>query len=108
MLPEDITSDGKYLIELLDEEKLTELFGKLQKSAKSLTELTIPRFALEANKVSLHNTIKRMGANSIYDNKSAELTGICANDRIHLTRIVHKAFILVDERGSHTSSKVLN
>ncbi|OTF73843.1 Group 27 mite allergen-like protein (Serpin-like) [Euroglyphus maynei] len=101
IMPELITTEAITLVDHLNADKLLQLFWRLQNQPKSLTELTIPRFALEAHKVSLQRSVKQMGAKSIYDPKSAQLSGICANDRIHLTKLVHKAFILVDERGSH-------
>lgn len=103
LLPEKVDSETSLLIEKLSAEKMTELFGQLQSRPKSLTELIIPRFALDAHKVSLQRSVKQMGAKSIYDPDMAQLTGIC-HDRIHLTKLVHKAFILVDERGSHMTS----
>jgi len=38
-----------------------------------------------------------MGAIDIFEDKLADLTAICES-RPHLTKLVHKAFILVDER----------
>ncbi|KAH9498053.1 serpin B11 [Dermatophagoides farinae] len=102
IMPESITTEAITLVDKLNADKLLQLFWNLQNQPKSLTELTIPRFALEAHKVSLQRSVKQMGARSIYDPETAQLNGICANDqRIHLTKLVHKAFILVDERGSH-------
>lgn len=108
IMPESITTEAITLVDKLNADKLLQLFWNLQNQPKSLTELTIPRFALEAHKVSLQRSVKQMGARSIYDPETAQLNGICANDqRIHLTKLVHKAFILVDERGSHQyTSKV--
>lgn len=103
LLPDEATSEVSNLIDKLSATKMTELFRQLQSRPKSLTELIIPRFALDAHKVSLQRSVKQMGAKSIYDHDAAQLTGICS-DRIHLTKLVHKSFILVDERGSHTSS----
>ncbi|KPM08075.1 Sar s 27 allergen (serpin-like protein 7) [Sarcoptes scabiei] len=104
ILPKSINDEAIYLVDLLDAERLSKLFWQLQHSPKSLTELTIPRFALDAHKVSLQKSVQQMGSTSIYDRDQAELGGICANDRLHLTKLVHKAFILVDERGSQTPS----
>ncbi|KAH7645178.1 group 27 mite allergen-like protein [Dermatophagoides farinae] len=110
IMPESITTEAITLVDKLNADKLLQLFWNLQNQPKSLTELTIPRFALEAHKVSLQRSVKQMGARSIYDPETAQLNGICANDqRIHLTKLVHKAFILVDERGSHQyTSKIEN
>ncbi|KAJ6223340.1 hypothetical protein RDWZM_001885 [Blomia tropicalis] len=104
LLPDSKDSEAIYLVDLMSPERLNDLFKELQGRPKSPTELIIPRFALDAHKVSLQKSVKQMGARSIYEHDMAQLTGICANDRIHLTKLVHKAFILVDERGSFHST----
>ncbi|XP_027198428.2 serpin B8-like [Dermatophagoides pteronyssinus] len=105
IMPDQIRNEAITLVEYLNSDKLLQLFWNLQNQPKSLTELTIPRFALEAHKVSLQKSVKQMGARSIYDPEKADLSGICSNGRVHLTKLVHKAFILVDERGSHQYTK---
>lgn len=108
LLPKEKNSNAIYLVDLLDADRLKQLFFKLQRSDKSLTKLTIPRFALDAQKISLQKSVIQMGTTSIYEPEKANLSGI-TNDPIHLSKLVHKAFILVDERGTQFfSEKSLN
>ena len=57
LLPDKTETEAVHLIDKLSAEKLTELFGQLQLRPKSLTELTIPRFALDAHKARTHLSI---------------------------------------------------
>lgn len=108
LLPKEKNSNAIYLADLLNEDHLKNLFFKLQRSEKSLTKLTIPRFALDAQKISLQKSVIHMGTTSIYEPEKANFSGI-TNDPIHLSKLVHKAFILVDERGTQIfSEKTLN
>jgi serpin B len=98
-LPDDESSDAFYLINELNHEKWVSIMTSMRAKKKVIVELTIPRFALDAQKVSLQRTLIKMGAIDIFDESLAHLSAMC-DQKIHLTKLVHKAFILVDERGS--------
>lgn len=103
ILPEYATSDGHHIIQYLNRDLFDTIMNSLQsQEKKTLLDLTIPRFALDAQKMSVQRTIKQMGALDVFDESLADLSGM-SDQKIFLTKLVHKAFILVDERGSGLS-----
>ncbi|XP_054167304.1 serpin B3-like [Oppia nitens] len=107
ILPRDVNSDGHSIIEYLNRDIFATIMDTLQTREKTEVNVWIPRFALNAQKVSLQRTIKQMGAIDLFEESLADLGDMCDQKKIHLTKLVHKTFILVDERGAtHSTFKV--
>ena len=99
ILPDDPKSDGHYLIEYLNKHLFETIMNELYGRDGSPIDLMIPEFGLDAQKMSVQRTIKQMGAINIFEESVADLKGM-SESPVFLTKLVHKAFILVDERGS--------
>lgn len=94
--------DGLRVLESrLNEVSLAEIDSKL-----SIQEvnLYLPRFQFEYE-VRLNDVLKKMGIKEAFDPESADFSKLLdSNDRIHVSEVIHKAYINVDEEGAKTAS----
>ncbi|KAM5218132.1 serpin B12 isoform 1-T2 [Hipposideros larvatus] len=72
-------------------------------SSEIMSEKTVaisfPQFTLE-DSYDLVPILQDMGITDIFDAKKADLTGISPNPNLHLSKVVHKTFVEVDENGT--------
>lgn len=61
--------------------------------------ISFPQFTLE-DSYDLVPILQDMGITDIFDAKKADLTGISPNPSLHLSKVVHKTFVEVDENGT--------
>lgn len=102
ILPDEETDEGLKLVKSLDRS----VFLRLSENMKPhLVEVKIPKFALDPNRIKIRGTLISMGAKDLFDNDKCDLSGISSEKKIHLDRIIHKSFIVVDERGSNIPHK---
>jgi serpin B len=65
--------------------------------------VTIPRFAMTST-FSLGETLAAMGMPSAFDPRSADFSGMTGNRELFIDRVVHKAFVEVNEKGTEAAA----
>lgn len=99
LLPDDI--DG--LSRLEDGLSVTVLDGAID-SMRSVTNarLTLPKFKME-EQFDLRSTLDAMGISEVFTS-SADLTGMSETEGLFISRVVHKAYIDVNEKGTEAAA----
>jgi serpin B len=99
------------LIVVLPKNKSTKLsglldnnyFGKIYRGFKNRkVELHLPKFKLESE-YELNSYLKELGLKSAFD-ASADFSGITGKKEIHISNILHKAVMVLDESGTEASA----
>lgn len=64
-------------------------------------ELTLPRFTLDSS-LDLEAVVQKLGAAKVFDPKRADLSGITSEKKLALSRVRHRARVVVAEHSSDT------
>ncbi|XP_075556706.1 ipis-1-like [Dermacentor variabilis] len=96
ILPDDV--EGLSLSEeKLSESSLVSLLANL--TMDNDVQLTVPRFKLEAGQ-SMKDPLRAMGVNYLFEEDEGDLSGIFEEVMTHLSDLVHKVLLQVDEGGT--------
>jgi len=68
-------------------------------SSLSDVHLALPKFEIDFNWENLVETLKSLDVKTLFEEENAKLTEI-SFDRLHVTKVAHKAIINVNEEGS--------
>lgn len=99
ILPWD--DDGlQHLEEQLSEEVLDFWDSDLEEESANIL---FPRFKLEDD-FSLSSTLKSMGMGDPFDAAKANFAGITGDQSLHISEVLHKAFVEVNEEGSEAAA----
>ncbi|XP_010883959.2 leukocyte elastase inhibitor-like [Esox lucius] len=105
MLPKDIEDDTTGLEEL--EKQLTyENFVQWTRPDYMNTvevEVGLPKFKLEES-LDLKETLGSMGMIDAFDNSRSDFSGMSPNNDLVLSKVVHKAFVEVNEEGTEAAA----
>lgn len=71
--------------------------------AYSKVDLTMPRFSIETA-TNLAEALEAMGMPLAFDPLAADFSGITAEDRLYIARVIHQANIDVDEKGTEAAA----
>src|SRR5262249_18397564 len=89
---------------MLTGEKLSAWVGKMQRRAVSLA---LPKFKLETN-YAVEDTLKNMGMKRAFDPRQADFSGMTAtrnpDEQLCISRVLHKAFVEVNEKGAEAAA----
>ena len=87
------------------EEKLvnTPVQSIMQKLRQEKTNIRIPKFKLEAS-YDLKEHLKKLGMSELFDIKRANLSKISGKNELYVSKLVHKAFIEVNEEGAEAAA----
>ncbi|NXE15189.1 ILEU inhibitor, partial [Lophotis ruficrista] len=103
LLPDDIEDDSTGLQKL--EEQLT--LEKLQEWTEHLystdVHVCLPKFKLEES-YDLESDLAAMGLLDVFDRDKADLSGMSGARDLFLSKIVHKAFVEVNEEGTEAAA----
>ncbi|NXU51827.1 SPB10 protein, partial [Turnix velox] len=105
LLPDDI-SDNTTGLELVERE-LT--YGKLadwtqpDSMIKAEVDLYLPKLKLEEY-YDLKSTLSSMGIRNAFDPVQADLTGMSAKKDLFISKVIHKAFVEVNEEGTEAAA----
>ncbi|NXE79803.1 SPB10 protein, partial [Cochlearius cochlearius] len=104
LLPDDIKDSTTGLEQLereLTYEKLSE-WTDSKKMTKTLVDLYLPKFKME-ERYDLSEKLHSMGMHSAFSS-NADFSGMAANGGVFISRILHKSFVAVDERGTEAAA----
>ena len=87
------------------EEKLvnTTVQSILKKLRSEKTTISIPKFKLETS-YHLEDSLKKLGMTDLFDGNSADLSKIAGNKDLVVSKVIHKAFIEVNEEGTQAAA----
>jgi serpin B len=84
----------------LTAQRIGEVVGSL---ASGNVRLTLPRFRVELP-VTLRSVLESLGMVDAFDADRADLSGIGPDRDLHVSDVVHQAFIAVDEEGTEAAA----
>ena len=100
LLPKKV--DG--LADLEKELTAGKLAGWVGKLSKQEVIVTLPKFKTE-QRVSLKQTLSEMGMKLAFDDEKADLSGMAGQPHdLHISDVIHKAFIDVNEEGTEAAA----
>uniref|UniRef100_A0A8C5T0H9 Leukocyte elastase inhibitor n=1 Tax=Malurus cyaneus samueli TaxID=2593467 RepID=A0A8C5T0H9_9PASS len=105
LLPDDI-SDSTTGLELVERELTYEKLTKWTKSdnmMKAEVDLYLPKLKLEEN-YDLKSTLSSMGIQNAFDPGQADFTGMSAKKDLFISKVIHKAFVDVNEEGTEAAA----
>ena len=65
--------------------------------------ISFPQFTME-DSYDLKSVLQDMGVKDVFDETKADLTGISKSPNLHLSKIVHKTLVEVDEIGTQAAA----
>ena len=99
LLPDSI--DGlPALEEKLNQKNLTRWLGTLRNQK---VDVFLPRFQL-TSQFSLNHALEEMGMPLAFDQDHADFSGMSTEDKLHISAVVHKAFVDVNEQGTEAAA----
>ncbi|KAM9094576.1 serpin B6-like [Sarcophilus harrisii] len=101
LLPDENT-DLKTLEKSLTSEKLTDWL-KPERMNKTEVEVFLPRFKLEEN-LDLECILQKLGMSDAFDGSKADFSGISAGKNLFLSKVLHKAYVEVNEEGTEAAA----
>ncbi|NXK52214.1 SPB10 protein, partial [Chauna torquata] len=105
LLPDDI-SDNTTGLELVERELTYEKLAEWSNSAsmmKAEVEVYLPKLKLEEN-YDLKSTLSSMGIRNAFDPVQADFTGMSVKKELFISKIIHKAFVEVNEEGTEAAA----
>uniref|UniRef100_A0A8C2E5T8 Serpin domain-containing protein n=1 Tax=Cyprinus carpio TaxID=7962 RepID=A0A8C2E5T8_CYPCA len=105
ILPEEIEDETTGLQKLekaLTYEKLME-WTKPSKMRRQEVEVSLPRFKMEET-YDMKSLLISMGMEDVFDERKVNLSGMSPNNDLVLTKVVHKAFVEVNEEGTEVAA----
>lgn len=101
LLPNENIDINTYLSELTGQ-KLLSLLDNVQTVS---VEAKLPKFSFEYSTI-LNDSLKAMGMSDAFDPVVADLTGLGESNvgRLHISRVLHKTFIEVAEKGTRAAA----
>lgn len=104
ILPNERQSNAAYLCDKISANKIGQAFEQLARAKQRSVRVTMPIFCIDSGKISIQSTLVTMGASHLFDKGRANMCGVSKNKPIWLNKILHRCFIVCDNRGSITSS----
>lgn len=104
ILPNDKQSNAVYLASKISANKVEQLVSELAPAKSRTVRVSMPKFCIDSGRISIQSTLVTLGAGDLFDKNKANLSGLCENKQVWLNKILHRCFIICDNRGSITSS----
>ena len=84
----------------LTAEDLGRWLGELRRRK---VQVFLPRFKL-TSQFSLRDVLADLGMHQAFDRDAADLSGISTQEKLHISAVVHKAFVDVNEEGTEAAA----
>lgn len=105
LLPEDIEDEStglKKIEEQITLEKLRE-WTKRENLENIDVHVKLPRFKIEESYI-LNSNLGRLGLQDLFSSSKADLSGMSGSRDLFISKIVHKAFVEVNEEGTEAAA----
>lgn len=105
LLPEDIEDEStglKKIEEQITLEKLRE-WTKRENLENIDVHVKLPRFKIEESYI-LNSNLGRLGLQDLFNSSKADLSGMSGSRDLFISKIVHKAFVEVNEEGTEAAA----
>ncbi|XP_048008527.1 leukocyte elastase inhibitor-like [Megalobrama amblycephala] len=99
---EDDTTGLQKLEKALTYEKLME-WTKPEVMRKQEVQVSLPRFKME-EKYDMKSLLISMGMEDVFDTQKVNLSGMSSNNDLVLSKVIHKAFVEVNEEGTEAAA----
>jgi serpin B len=83
--------------------RLRDWLAALDTARPGEVEVTLPRFKSTAS-LSLSQILARMGMPTAFDQRAADFSGLTGRPDLHISEVVHKAFVEVNEEGTEAAA----
>ena len=93
-------ADMDSLLDILDVTQYRDWLGDLE---PKMGEVYLPRFAL-SYRTSLNSVLASLGMELAFDPSRADFSGIADVDKLHISQVIHKTFIAVNEMGTEAAA----
>lgn len=101
VLPDD--ADGLSALESrLDGATLARLLAAPRPAGE--VDVTLPRFRIAGATVALNDPLAAMGMPTAFDEQAADFSGMSTEERLHISRVLHKTFVEVNEEGTEAAA----
>lgn len=101
-LPNEVDGLSK-LEKSLTYDRLAQALTNLKATNTEEVEVFLPKFKL-TNEFSLKEMLTKMGAVDMFSQNQADFSGISTSDQLHVSEVVHKAFVDVNEEGTEAAA----
>ncbi|KTG32132.1 hypothetical protein cypCar_00016347 [Cyprinus carpio] len=100
---EDETTGLQKLEKALTYEKLME-WTKPSKMLQEQVQVSLPRFKMEETYDNIKSFLISMGMEDVFDERKVNLSGMSPNNDLVVTKVIHKAFVEVNEEGTEAAA----
>ncbi|XP_038054978.1 serpin B6-like [Patiria miniata] len=87
----------------LSQEKIDSWVTEAHMRERSTVIVSLPKFTLEQDFV-LNDVLRKMGMNDPFDADKADFSGMTGDKDVFISKVIHKAFLDVNEEGSEAAA----
>lgn len=82
------------------------LLARLLAAPRSSEEVdvTLPRFRIAGATISLNDVLQDMGMPTAFDEVAADFSGMSTDEHLHISHVLHKTFVEVNEEGTEAAA----
>ncbi|EHB09763.1 Leukocyte elastase inhibitor [Heterocephalus glaber] len=103
LLPDDIEDDTTGL-EKIEKQLTLEKLREWTENLKTIeVNVQLPRFKLEES-YNLNDNLAQLGVQDLFNSSKADLSGISGGRDLSISKIIHKAFVEVNEEGTEATA----